>query len=85
MAGLYVTGQDSQGLLLASAGNNLSMAAAAIGNAAPDGLTVLQADKNISLGTVDTGRQQNIHFDSRNHLLYKRDSYTLANTHTGRT
>ena len=68
VAGLYVTGQDSQGLLLASAGNNLSMAAAAIGNAAPDGLTVLQADKNISLGTVDTGRQQNIHFDSRNHL-----------------
>ncbi len=57
VAGLYVTGEN--GVLVASAGNDLSILASVINNAAPTasgntGSTVLVAGNNLNLATVNT-------------------------------
>ncbi|WP_426107736.1 hemagglutinin repeat-containing protein [Massilia sp. TSP1-1-2] len=53
VAGLYVTGEN--GLLVASAGRDIKLLAGQIGNAGKDGETVVNAGRNIELGTVTTG------------------------------
>lgn len=55
IAGLYVTG--TEGILLASAGNNLNTQAAVINSA---GTLTLKADNNINLGTAETSTYENI-------------------------
>ncbi|MGV0982938.1 MAG: hemagglutinin repeat-containing protein [Limnohabitans sp.] len=65
VAGLYVKG--SAGVLLASAGRDLSLTAAAVGNAGT-GPTVLAAGNNLNLSTVTTSNSQDINWSSVNHL-----------------
>ncbi len=65
VAGLYVTG--SAGVLLASAGRDLNLTAAAVGNAGT-GPTVLAAGNNLNLSTVTTSSSQNIVWDANNRL-----------------
>jgi filamentous hemagglutinin len=69
VAGLYVTG--NKGLLIASSGNDIHLDAAQIINNGSDnttGGTSIQAAHDLSLGTVKTAEQQNIVWDSKNHL-----------------
>jgi filamentous hemagglutinin len=65
VAGLYVSGDA--GVLLASAGRDINLVAAAIGNAG-SGPTQLIADNNINLGTVSTSASQDIRFSGVHHL-----------------
>jgi filamentous hemagglutinin len=65
VAGLYVSG--SAGVLLASAGRDLQLTAAAVGNAGT-GPTVLAAGNNLNLSTVTTSSSQNIVWDANNRL-----------------
>ncbi len=57
IAGLYLTGK-SNGVLLASAGNNMNLRGAAVINSSEDGFTGLQAGKDIALDSVRTGYSQ---------------------------
>ena len=65
VAGLYVSG--AAGVLLASAGRDLNLTAAQIGNTGT-GATALSAGNNLNLNTVTTGTSQNINWDSKNYL-----------------
>ncbi|MGV0987131.1 hemagglutinin repeat-containing protein [Limnohabitans sp.] len=65
VAGLYVKG--SAGTLVASAGRDLQLTAAAVGNAGT-GPTVLAAGNNLNLSTVTTSNSQDINWSSVNHL-----------------
>lgn len=74
VAGLYVTG--SNGTLVAAAGNDLSLLAAVISNAAPtasgtpdteNGSTLLAAGNNLTLGTVSESRSDASVRDARNY------------------
>ena len=65
VAGLYVSGPA--GVLLASAGHDINLTAAQIGNAG-SGLTQFSADNDLNLGTVTTGRTRHEFSDSNNHL-----------------
>ncbi|MDO9281891.1 MAG: hemagglutinin repeat-containing protein [Methylotenera sp.] len=51
VAGLYIT-DAAQGILVASAGNNLNLTAAQIQNSATDGTTSLHADNDININTL---------------------------------
>jgi filamentous hemagglutinin len=69
VAGLYVTG--NQGLLVASADNDLALYAAKLINQAPTGAggtTIISAANNLNLGTVNTRENNRIDWDSNNHL-----------------
>jgi filamentous hemagglutinin len=74
VAGLYVTG--NQGLLVAIAGNDIHLDAAQIVNNGTSstagettvGGTSIQAGRNLNLGTVTTSEQNNITWNSKNHL-----------------
>ena len=74
VAGLYLdrtatdAGVSNSGLMLLTAGHNVNLAGAVIGNAQANSNTVIQAGNDLNVGTVATGNQQNIRFDSRNHL-----------------
>ncbi|WP_230346431.1 two-partner secretion domain-containing protein [Methylobacillus methanolivorans] len=52
VAGLYVSNPDA--VLVASAGNDLNLMAAAIQNTGASGQTLLQAGNNLNIGTVET-------------------------------
>jgi len=75
VAGLYVSGPA--GVLLASAGNNINLTAAQVGNSG-NGLTQFSADHDLNLDTVTTGRTRHEYADSNNHL----DSVTSKETGT---
>jgi filamentous hemagglutinin len=68
VAGLYVTGNN--GTLVAAAGNDLNLMAAAITNAAANdgsgGATVLVAGNNLNLGTVTESSSNHIVWDDKN-------------------
>lgn len=52
VAGLYVSNPDA--ILIASAGNDLNLMAAAVQNEGSNGQTLLQAGNNLNIGTVET-------------------------------
>ena len=66
VAGLYVTGD--QGLLVASAGNDLHLDAAQIINNGKDSSTKLRAGHDLTIGTVASGQQSQITSNSKNKL-----------------
>ncbi|MDZ4297609.1 MAG: hemagglutinin repeat-containing protein, partial [Moraxellaceae bacterium] len=76
VAGLYVTG--GQGLLEASAGNDMHLDAAQLINTAPTGagnpsatnLTLLKAGNNLTLGTVQIAEQNNSIRNPKNYLKH---------------
>lgn len=57
VAGLYVTGDN--GVLVASAGRDITLNAADIANRGVNGTTVIDAGNNLSLGTVTIAEQNN--------------------------
>jgi len=66
VAGLYVTGEGAGGTLLATAGRDIKLTAGQISNAAKDGNTVLDAGRNIELGTVQNAAANNLKWDAKN-------------------
>ncbi|MET3135439.1 adhesin HecA-like repeat protein, partial [Oxalobacteraceae bacterium GrIS 1.11] len=72
VAGLYVTGDGALGggTLVATAGRGIKLLAGQIGNAGKDGATVLNAGRNVELGTVTTASADNIKWDANN---YRKD------------
>lgn len=69
VAGLYVTG--SGGTLIAAAGRDINLDAAAIGNSGASGQSTLAAGYNLNLGTVTEAQQHDLTWDSRN---YRKES-----------
>ncbi|MET2528007.1 hemagglutinin repeat-containing protein [Ralstonia pseudosolanacearum] len=70
IAGLYVTA-PSGGTLVASAGRDLTLSGAQIGNASTGGQTVVAAARDLNLGTVGTSSAQSLAWDSKN---WRKDS-----------
>ncbi|MHA6911495.1 hemagglutinin repeat-containing protein, partial [Ralstonia pseudosolanacearum] len=70
IAGLYVTA-PSGGTLVASAGRDLTLSGAQIGNAGTGGQTVVAAARDLNLGTVNTSSSQSLAWDSKN---WRKDS-----------
>ncbi|WP_231654761.1 hemagglutinin repeat-containing protein [Ralstonia solanacearum] len=70
VAGLYVTA-PSGGTLVASAGRDLNLTGAQIGNASTGGQTVVAATRDLNLGTVNTSSSQSLAWDSKN---WRKDS-----------
>jgi len=64
VAGLTVTGD--QALLMAAAGHDLNLNAAAIQNGGEGGTTALVANNNVNLGTVTESQSNRILWDSKN-------------------
>ncbi|SHH62989.1 hemagglutinin repeat-containing protein [Massilia sp. CF038] len=75
VAGLYVTGEGATGTgtLVATAGRDIKLTAGQISNAAKDGDTVLDAGRNIELGTVLNASANNLNWDAKN---YQKDGST---------
>ncbi len=71
VAGLYVTGD--KGLLVASAGRDARFTAAQVLNAGRDGSTVIQAGRNVELGTIKAASSESVTWNSRN---YRSDSFS---------
>ncbi|UQV44301.1 hemagglutinin repeat-containing protein [Janthinobacterium lividum] len=73
VAGLYVTGDGSSGggTLVVSAGRDVSMLAGVIGNAGKDGQTIVNAGRDINLGTLTTASSNSLSWDAKN---YRKDS-----------
>ncbi|OEZ65950.1 filamentous hemagglutinin [Janthinobacterium sp. HH103] len=73
VAGLYVTGDGSSGggTLVVSAGRDVSMLAGVIGNAGKDGQTIVNAGRDINLGTLTTASSSSLSWDAKN---YRKDS-----------
>ncbi|WP_281661652.1 two-partner secretion domain-containing protein, partial [Microvirgula aerodenitrificans] len=65
VAGLYVT-DTSAGLLSASAGRDVNIVGAQIDNRSDKGLTVVDAGRDLNLGTVATSRRQSLDWGSGN-------------------
>lgn len=65
VAGLYVT-NPSGATLVASAGRDLTLAGAQIGNGSTDGQTFVAAGRDLDLNTVDTSSSQTVTWDSEN-------------------
>ena len=76
IAGLYV--DNPNGILVASAGNDVSLYGAQIVNAGAGGQTSLSAGHNLTLGTVATSVQNTVTWDSSNFL--KQGSTTEVGT-----
>jgi filamentous hemagglutinin len=86
VAGLYVTGGD--GILVASAGHDVNLLAAAIVNIAPPpaagpssegpakGSTTIVAGNNLNLGTVTTASSNSVAWDGKN---YRKESSSTDN------
>lgn len=66
VAGLYVSAPA--GVLVASAGRDITLAAATIGNGGAGGQTHIHAGNDLNLTTVATGRHENIVWSDENHL-----------------
>lgn len=66
VAGLYVSAPA--GVLVASAGRDITLAAASIDNSGMGGQTLIDAGNDLNLATVAIGRQDNIVWDDKNHL-----------------
>ncbi len=75
VAGLYVSAPGAT--LIASAGNDINLNAAQIGNAGAGGQTLIAAGNNLNLGTVTESSSQNIVWDDKN---YRKDA---SQTETG--
>ena len=65
VAGLYVS--DPNGILLASAGNDVNLVAAQIVNSGVNGQTAITAGHDLNLGTVQTAVQNNAVWDDKNY------------------
>ncbi|WP_422490419.1 filamentous hemagglutinin N-terminal domain-containing protein, partial [Endozoicomonas sp. ALE010] len=72
VASIYVSG-DSDGLLLASAGNDLNLIASYLGNESDNGDTRLTANNDITLGTVTESSDMSIVWDSDN---WRKDAHS---------
>ncbi|WP_425220046.1 hemagglutinin repeat-containing protein [Ralstonia solanacearum] len=70
IAGLYVKA-PSGGTLVASAGRDLNLSGAQIGNASTGGQTVVAATRDLNLGTVNASSSQSLAWDGKN---WRRDS-----------
>ena len=70
VAGLYITGPEN-GVLLASAGNDINLVGAQIINASANGLTALSAERNLNLATVEVSHSQSLQWDDNN---WRKDS-----------
>ncbi|WP_233176983.1 hemagglutinin repeat-containing protein [Ralstonia sp. ASV6] len=70
IAGLYVTA-PSGGVLVASAGRDLNLTGAQIGNASTGGQTIVAAARDLNLNTVETSNSQSIKWDNNN---WRKDS-----------
>ncbi|MFV0920558.1 hypothetical protein ACI1PM_26295, partial [Ralstonia nicotianae] len=70
IAGLYVTA-PSGGTLVASAGRDLTLSGAQIGNASTGGQTIVAAARDLNLNTVETSNSQSIKWDNNN---WRKDS-----------
>lgn len=66
VAGLYVT--NPNGLLLASAGRDVKLIAARVGNRGKEGQTAMVAGRDLTLGTVTIAEQENNVRDASNYL-----------------
>ncbi|MES2580332.1 MAG: hemagglutinin repeat-containing protein [Pseudomonadota bacterium] len=66
IAGLYVTGE--KGILVASAGSNVSFLAASVSNSGAEGATAISAGNNLTLGTVKISEQNNSIRDAKNYI-----------------
>ena len=66
VAGLYVSGPA--GVLIASAGRDLTLTAAQIANSGVGGQTLIDAGNTLTLASVTTAAQDNIVWDDKNHL-----------------
>lgn len=75
VAGLYVSAPG--GTLVAMAGNDINLNAAAIGNSGDGGQTLIVANHNLNLGTVTETSRQSIVWDDKN---YRKDA---SQTETG--
>lgn len=71
VAGLYVTGDN--GVLVASAGNDINLLAAQVINAGQNGITVVDAGNNLNLGTVTIAEQNNSIHSAKD---FNRSGYT---------
>ncbi|CAG0976103.1 filamentous hemagglutinin [Methylophilaceae bacterium] len=71
VAGLYVTGEN--GVLVASAGNDINLLAAQVINAGQNGITVMDAGNNLNLGTVNIAEQNNSIHSAKD---FNRSGYT---------
>lgn len=80
VASLYVTNSD--GILLAAAGRDLTLNAAQVINSGKDGQTALVAGRDVSLGTVAIAEQENNVLDANNYLKqgYEREVGTSITT-----
>ncbi|MFA7349854.1 MAG: hemagglutinin repeat-containing protein [Methylotenera sp.] len=79
VAGLYVTNPTGTGLLVASAGNDIHLDAAALINLAPTGAgnsntaeagTYISAANNLNFGTVNTAAQNNSIRNTKNYVKH---------------
>lgn len=76
VAGLYVSGPA--GVMIASAGRDITLAAAQITHGGVGGQTLIDAGNNLTLATVTTAQQDNIVWNAKNHL--KQGSTTEVGT-----
>jgi filamentous hemagglutinin len=67
VAGLYVT--NANGIMVASAGNDINLAAAVLQNNGQDGSITLNSTHNLNLNTVTTAQNDTLISDNRNHLI----------------
>lgn len=66
VAGLYVSGPA--GVLVASAGRDITLTAAVVATSGADGHTLIDAGNDLVLGSVATSQQDNVVWDAKNHL-----------------
>ncbi|BCM23768.1 two-partner secretion domain-containing protein [Methyloradius palustris] len=70
VAGIYVSNADA--VLIATAGRDVNLNAVQISNSGANtngtGGTLIQASNNLNIGTVTTGNQETIVWDSKNHI-----------------
>ncbi len=80
VAGLYVDG--GTGLLLASAGRDLTLAGARLVNQADGGSTHLQAGRNVDLATVSSGESRDVRWNTTDRLHSSQQAETGTHIRT---
>lgn len=68
VAGLYLSNPDA--ILIASAGNNVNLRAASIVNRGEGGITQINAEENINLGTVQIAEQNSSIRNAKNYVKH---------------